>query len=83
MKEVARGIGQVNSPVLNSSEYAVTVTVSEGSSLKNFTQIVAINNGPAKLQIKYSLETPLNSKSEIYEIRQHSNDLNENEYKSE
>jgi hypothetical protein len=57
VKEETRGIGHWNSPVSDSSDYAVTVTVNEGSSLQSFTQIAAINGGPAKLQIKYTIQT--------------------------
>jgi hypothetical protein len=57
VKKETRGIGQWNFPVSNSSDYAVTVTVNEGSSLQSFTQIAAINGGPTKLQIKYAIQT--------------------------
>jgi hypothetical protein len=56
VKEETRGIGQWNSSVSNSSDYAVTVTVSDGFSQQSFTQIAAINGGPAKLQIKYIIQ---------------------------
>lgn len=52
-KKISHGVVQLSSGILTDYEYAVTVTVHQGSSQRTFTQIASITEEGPTLAIKY------------------------------